>query len=64
MIGCCNKSMEKFKNKDGKIDAKRLDCLCEQIDSREPNKEWAEQMKNGVRKCNCPCHKDGAVVLC
>lgn len=64
MFGCCGCETIKFKNKDGDIDANRLDQLCERIDSSVPEKERAERIKAIVKKCDCPCHIDGQTVLC
>jgi hypothetical protein len=64
MIGCCAQESIKFMFENGTIDTERLTKTIKSIELNNLNTDQLEAVKKEIRNCDCPCHIDGAVVLC
>jgi hypothetical protein len=64
MIGCCSREGDKFIFENGDIDNERLTKTIGSINPNKFNKDQLEVIIEDVQTCDCPCHIDGATVLC
>jgi len=64
MMGCCGLESQKIRNKDGKINEKKLELLRESLAEKASNAEKYCQTLGRIKECSCPCHVDGMTVLC
>lgn len=60
MFGCCGLESVKFRDKDNGIDQKRV----EKIASDRKEKGWKGEDTERLKRCTCPCHRDGMQVMC